>query len=46
MVSKGKLVNQQVVAYQQGVLHGAGGDLESLNDEGGAEDSQDDGHYQ
>ncbi len=39
----GELIDQQVVADEEGVFHGAGGDDESLDQAGGAEQQQDDG---
>ena len=39
----GELVDQQVVADEQRVLHGPGGDDEGLHQRGGAEQEQEDG---
>ncbi len=40
---EGKLVHQQMIADQQRVFHGAGGNHEGLNQEGGAEQQQQNG---
>ena len=38
---KNELVDQQMVANEQGAFHGGGGNFEGLNDKRGAEQSQD-----
>ena len=40
------LVDQQVVADEQRIFHGLGGDLEGLGQEGDDEDGDDQGHQQ
>ena len=39
----GQLIHQQMIADQQRVFHGSGGNHEGLNQEGGAEQQQQNG---
>ena len=40
----GELIDQEVIADEEGIFHGAGGDDESLDEAGSAEQQQDDGN--